>query len=78
MSRFTSILLVSPPADGKTWVLMRAFWCDVGVEGSQDQVTVPVGFEMDFASIPCLFWAILPQWCQYGRLARHLLGRTRW
>ena len=55
MSRFTSILLVSPPADGKTWVLMRAFWCDVGVEGSQDQVTVPVGFEMDFASIPCPF-----------------------
>ena len=28
MSRFTSILLVSPLADGKTWVLMRDFGYD--------------------------------------------------
>jgi hypothetical protein len=38
MSRFTSILLVSPLADGRTWVLMREFGSDVGAEGSQDQI----------------------------------------
>jgi hypothetical protein len=69
MSRFTSILLVSPLADGQTWVLMREFGYDVGAEGSQDQITVPVGFETDFASVPRPFWAILPKWGKYGNAA---------
>jgi hypothetical protein len=69
MSRFTSILLVSPLADGKTWLLMQEFGYDVGAEGSQDQITVPMGFETDFASVPRPFWAILPQWGKYGNAA---------
>ena len=69
MSRFTSVLLVSPLADGKTWVLMREFGYDVGTEGSTDQVNVPLGFETDFASIPRLFWIVLPKWGKYGNAA---------
>jgi hypothetical protein len=69
MSRFTSILLVSPLADGNTWVLMRAFGYDVGAEGSGDQVDVPVGFQTDFASIPRPLWVILPKWGKYGNAA---------
>lgn len=69
MSRFTSILLVSPLADGKTWVLMREFGYDVGAAGSDDQINVPVGFQTDFASIPRPFWAILPKWGKYGNAA---------
>jgi hypothetical protein len=69
MSRFTSILLVSPLADGNTWVLMREFGYDVGAEGSNDQINVPVGFQTDFASIPRPFWAILPKWGKYGNAA---------
>lgn len=69
MSRFTSILLVSPLADGKTWVLMREFGYGVGIERSTDQIILPVGFETDFASIPRLFWAILPKWGKYGNAA---------
>lgn len=69
MSRFTSILLVSPLADGKTWVLMSEFGYHVGVEGSNDQITVSMGFETDFASIPRPFWAILPKWGKYGNAA---------
>lgn len=69
MSRFTSILLVSPLADGKTWVLMHEFGYDVGVEGSNDSITVPAGFETDFASIPRPFWVILPKWGKYGNAA---------
>jgi hypothetical protein len=48
---------------------MRAFGYDVGAEGSQDQITVPVGFETDFASVPRPFWAILPKWGKYGNAA---------
>ena len=69
MSRFTSVLLVSPLADGKTWVLMREFGYDVGTEGSADRIDVPIGFETDFASIPRPFWVILPRWGKYGNAA---------
>ncbi len=69
MSRFTSILLLSPLADSQTRVLMREFGYDVGAEGRQDQITVPVGFETDFASVPRPFWAILPKWGKYGNAA---------
>lgn len=69
MSRFTSVLLVSPLADGKTWVLMRDFGYDVGYEGSADRIDVSIGFETDFASIPRLLWSVLPKWGKYGNAA---------
>jgi len=66
MSNFTDILIVSPMSDGKTWIIMRPFGYEVGSEDSGDTVEVPVGFQTDFASIPRLFWAILPKWGRYG------------
>ncbi len=66
MSSFTDILLVSPLADGKTWVIQRPFGYDVGAEGSSDRIEVPVGFRTDFATVPRLFWAIFPKWGKYG------------
>ena len=66
MSRFTNALVVSPMADGKTWVLLRPFGYDVGEEGSGDAVDVDIGFMTDFASIPRIFWILLPRWGKYG------------
>ena len=66
MSRFTDILLVSPLADGKTWVIMRNFAYEVGTEGSGDVIDVTIGFQTDFATIPRPFWVILPKWGRYG------------
>jgi hypothetical protein len=66
MSQFTEILLVSPMADGKTWIVMRPFGYEVGAEGSGDQIEVPVGFQTDFTSVPRPFWVILPKWGRYG------------
>src|SRR2546427_752048 len=66
MSRFTDILLVSPLADGSTWVIMRDFGYDVGAEASGDHIEVAVGFQTDFATIPRPFWIILPKWGRYG------------
>jgi len=69
VSRFTDILLVSPLADGKTWVIMRDFGYDVGREGSGDHIDVAVGFQTDFATIPPPLWILLPKWGRYGNAA---------
>ena len=66
MSRFTDALVVSPMADGNTWIVMRPFGYDIGEEGSGDSVEVEIGFTTDFASIPRIFWAVLPRWGKYG------------
>lgn len=69
MSQFTKALVVSPLADGRTWVLLEPFSYDVGVEGSGDTIVVPVKFITDFASVPRLFWSVFPQWGKYGNAA---------
>jgi len=69
MSRFTDALIVSPLADGKTWVVLERFGYDVGELGSGDSVEVAIGFCTDFASIPRLFWIVLPRWGKYGNAA---------
>jgi hypothetical protein len=69
MSRFTDALVVSPLADGKTWVLVRSFGYEVGALGSGDVVECRIGFMTDFASIPRPFWTILPKWGKYGNAA---------
>ena len=69
MSRFTDALVVTPLADGKTWVVLRDFGYDVGTEDSGDRINVAVGFKTDFASIPRLFWIVLPKWGRYGNAA---------
>lgn len=69
MSRFTSVLVVSPYQDGKTWYLRSPLVYEVGALGSNDLVAVPQGFTTDFASIPRLFWIVLPRWGKYGNAA---------
>jgi hypothetical protein len=69
MSQFTDILLVSPLADGKTWVIQRPFGYEVGALGSGELIDVSVGFQTDFASVPRLLWSFLPKWGRYGNAA---------
>jgi hypothetical protein len=69
VSRFTEILLVSPLADGKTWVIMRDFGYEVGAEGSGDRIDVAIGFQTDFATVPRPLWIVLPKWGSYGNAA---------
>ena len=69
MSQFTKSLVVSPLADGRTWVLLEDFSYDVGREGSGDTVSVPPKFMTDFASVPRLLWVFFPQWGKYGNAA---------
>ncbi len=69
MSSFTNVLIVSPLADGKSWVIMRDFGYDVGAEGSNDTVNVEPGFVTDFASVPRVLWWAFPKWGLYGNAA---------
>lgn len=69
MSQFTEVLVVSPLADGKTWIVQREFGYDRGVEGSGDRIEVKIGFMTDFASVPRPLWWFLSPWGKYGNAA---------
>jgi hypothetical protein len=69
MSQFTKALVVSPLADGRTWVLREPFSYDVRREGSGDTIRVPARFMTDFASVPRLLWIFFPRWGKYGNAA---------
>ena len=69
MSRFLSRLIVSPLADGFTWYLDTEFKFDQSNSTLRQPITVPKGFETDFASIPSPLTAILPKWGIYGPAA---------
>lgn len=59
MSSFTDPLTVTK-IGARTWRVERSFTYYIGKDDSNDFVIVPKGFETDFASIPRLFWRILP------------------
>ena len=59
MSSFTSDLIVKKVGD-MIWEVYTPFEYHVGKEDSTDIIKVPKGFQSDFASIPRLFWMILP------------------
>ncbi len=65
MSIFTNNLIVSPLPDGCNWVLRSEYCYDVGEEGSDDRVIVPIGFVTDFASVPRFLWNIAPKTGKY-------------
>ncbi len=69
MSSFTSPLVVSPMPSGRRWMLVREFTYHVGSEHSKVYVHVPIGFIMDFASLPLwrLFFWWLPYWAKYNK-----------
>lgn len=51
------------------WKVSRAFRYYVGVEYSEDFIDVPENFTTDFASIPRIFWTILPPDGEYTQAA---------
>lgn len=69
MSSFTTDLKLQPLDDGKTFRLLEPFRYRLGSLDSQNIITIPEGFETDFASVPQIFWNILPPWGKYGKAA---------
>ncbi|RUM35902.1 MAG: phage tail protein, partial [Desulfobulbus sp.] len=69
MSEFTTALIVSPLADGKSWVLLQDLKYHIGSIDNRDCVVAAHGFVTDFASVPRIFWWIIPKWGKYGNAA---------
>ena len=69
MDRFLSLLVVSPLADGKTWVLVKEFDFNLAFDDAPRTIAVQAGFQTDFASIPRPLWVLLPKWGKYGNAA---------
>lgn len=51
------------------WRVMDGFRFYVGDESSGEWVNVPAGYLTDGASVPRLFWNIIPPWGSYGQAA---------
>jgi Protein of unknown function (DUF1353) len=66
MGTFTTPLIVEY-LDGRNWRLMQEF--DFASEVLERIVRVPAGFVTDFASIPRVFWSLLPPTGKYGKAA---------
>ncbi len=68
MSSFTTPLVLEY-LDGRTWRVAEEFVYHIGAEGSGMAIHVPKGFETDFASVPRVFWRVLPPTGDYGKAA---------
>lgn len=68
MSEFTKPLILKK-LKGRMWEVAVGFHYYVGEEGSKDYVYVPTGFRTDLASIPRIFWVVLPSDGTYSQSA---------
>lgn len=69
MSHFLDALILEPLDNGYTWKIIEPFDYEVGNLGSGEKIDVPIGFVTDLASIPRLFWNIMPPFGRYSRAA---------
>ena len=68
MSSFTKPLTVKK-LKNNNWEVATGFKYYIGKEDSDDFVFIPTGFQTDFASVPRLFWTILPPDGKYTQAA---------
>lgn len=64
MAKFSKELVVKKVGN-MLWEVYTEFDYQVGGEKSKDFIRIPKGFTTDFASVPRLFWQILPPDGQY-------------
>lgn len=69
MSSFTTPLDLRANDDGCTFTVLKEFNYEIGALGSGRLIKVPAGLKTDFASVPQIFWNILPPWGKYGKAA---------
>lgn len=55
--------------DGSDWEVFETFVYSTEVAGNKTIILVPAGFTTDFASIPRVFWRVLPPTGKYGKAA---------
>ena len=70
MSSFTTPLIVESMDDSRKWKLIEPFEFYLITKGKKEHtIVVPAGFITNFASIPRIFWSVLPPYDKYGKAA---------
>lgn len=59
----------SDTLDSDYWVVTNSFKYYLGEKDSDQWVHVPYGYLTDGASVPQIFWNIIPPWGKYGQAA---------
>ena len=54
------MLMVTPLSDGKTWEVVEDYQILLPIVFSLQKLTVPKGFQFDFASTPKFLWRFFP------------------
>lgn len=60
MGFLNPLIVAEKKGSERVWILYESFSYDIGGPGGDDTIIVPKGYETDFASIPRIFWSILP------------------
>ncbi len=77
MSSFTDDLTVTKQENG-SWKVAREFSYYVGIKSLDNIITIPESFTTDFASVPRIFWSIIPpdgKWSQSAVLHDYLYSK---
>lgn len=67
MTQFSDF--ASEALDSDYWVVSNSFIYYLGEKGSNRWVEVPLGYLTDGASVPRIFWNIIPPWGRWGQAA---------
>lgn len=67
MSKFSGPFLLKPSDDERTALVHTSFSYYSDLLGRK--IVIPKNFLTDGASVPRLFWSIIPPWGRYGRAA---------
>lgn len=51
------------------WRVQQPFRYYLGTKGSNQWVAIPAGYLTDGASVPQIFWSVIPRWGLYGQAA---------
>lgn len=62
-------IIAAETLDKDYWLVTKAFTYYVDYNTKKLRVDVPLGFLTDGASVPKLFWNIIPPWGRYGQAA---------
>lgn len=62
---FSTALVVKEEYQTGGWVLMQ----ELAYRGAFDRMVVPAGFVTDFASVPRVFWGLIPPYGKHTRAA---------
>lgn len=67
--KFTDLIVVKLLPDGRNYQLYTPFYFYFDENKKEEGITIPAGFITDFASIPRVFWSILPPVGNYAAAA---------